>query len=482
MCSSMSYHKWSDCPPRAPLGRPDALYGSHDHIMLLIARIADFTARDRERKLRQVDADGGQWRPRPGMPGFPPMGPPSSHGQGGPPPTPTTPMGPPPHMQNMAFATDKTSTNPPAWSSPPSGISSMPGAHQQASLSASDPAHQQAAAQTHGQGKKPQMPMGPGFYGMAPTNGPTRLPQSYANPDYSSGSSPKTPISPGSRYPDLPAAYEAALDDWNSIAQAHARVAQILANNPGFQTLPPDVYPPSPDGNMTPFGPALIHRSYDTSILWTLLHLSKILLLRSHPAMPPAAMVAAGVCAAATAPYATLIGRITASMRIPSYGDAPLTPALGAALIESTMSLFFAGIQFQEPAQREWLITRLLEIDRRTGWASAGAIARSCETSWEKAAEMGKGPPYKRRTRRFHQPGPVHLDDGSDGSGGEGSATGWGGEKVGSGGDRAQREAEDDRRFTMMYRGGQVPWAMNLLATDEDLRVGLERVGLDGQQ
>jgi hypothetical protein len=55
---SLSYRKWSDCPPRAPLGRADALYGSHDHLILLLGRVTDFAVRDRARKLRQVDADG----------------------------------------------------------------------------------------------------------------------------------------------------------------------------------------------------------------------------------------------------------------------------------------------------------------------------------------------------------------------------------------------------------------------------------------
>ncbi|KAF2727789.1 hypothetical protein EJ04DRAFT_593963, partial [Polyplosphaeria fusca] len=369
----MSYHKWSDCPPRAPLGRPDALFGSHDHIVLLIARIADFTSRDRERKLNQVDADGGEWRPRPGMPGFP-MGPPQS--QGGQPPTPTTPMGPPPHMQNMAPPAGWTGPKPAGWSGPPPGNVSDPPASQA-----------QPTPPQPNQGPKPQMPSGPGFYGMAPSNGPASLPRSYAPPSHTSPHS--TPNSPSSPTPSLPTAYTSALQDWNSIASAHATVAQILAATPGFQPLPADAYPPSPDGTSTPFGPALIHRSYDISILWTLLHLSKILLLRSHPSMPPAAMHAAGVCAAATAPYATLIGRITAAMRVPR---GPLTPAIGAALIESTMSLFFAGIQFVDGAQRAWLVERLLEIEERTGWASAGAIARSCETGWERAAERGRGP------------------------------------------------------------------------------------------
>jgi len=46
--------------------------------------------------------------------------------------------------------------------------------------------------------------------------------------------------------------------------------------------------------------------------------------------------------------------------------------------------------------QRSWLIKRCLDIKRLTGWQTAEAIATGCETSWVKAAEAGKGPPYQR--------------------------------------------------------------------------------------
>src|SRR6266571_7993391 len=69
---SMDYSRWSDCPPRAPMGRADAIYATHDHVILILGRIADFAAKDRERKIKAVEANGGQWRPTPGMP----MGPP----------------------------------------------------------------------------------------------------------------------------------------------------------------------------------------------------------------------------------------------------------------------------------------------------------------------------------------------------------------------------------------------------------------------
>ncbi|KAK6433713.1 hypothetical protein LTR95_010107 [Oleoguttula sp. CCFEE 5521] len=83
----MDYSRWADCPPRAPLGRPDAIYGSFDHLILLLGRIADFSSRDRARKLKQMEQNGGQWIPAPGMNiPRPPQPPPTSESAAPPPP------------------------------------------------------------------------------------------------------------------------------------------------------------------------------------------------------------------------------------------------------------------------------------------------------------------------------------------------------------------------------------------------------------
>lgn len=445
--SSNPYRKWSDCPPRAPLGRTDALYGSHDHIILLLGRIADFTVRDRSRKLRQIEADGG-WRPRPGMPGFGNMGPPpgGSHGQQQ---MPTSSTGPPPQMQGP----------PPGWKGPPppgwtgQAPSQPPPGFGPPSMSAANPP----------QDGLPRPPAMPSFYGMAPSAGPGPILSSYENPNYER--SPQTPNAPLPQHSDLPAEYEKAILEWESITNAHTAVVRVLEQTDAFAPLPEDTYPPAPgeypsqQGNMTPFGPAILHRSYDISILWTIIHLSKIILLRSHPGMPPAAQMAAGVCASATAPYCMLIGRICAGFQMPI--DSDLSPFLGAVLTESTLSLFFAGITFQDPRQREWLITRLLETDKRTGWASAGIIAKGCETAWEKAAEMGRGPPYKRRTKRVQA---VSVDMEEEETDGRNREQG-----------RVQ-EIHGETRYVVKKR--PPPWAMNLLGTEEDLRAGMERFGL----
>ncbi|EPE31307.1 Zn2/Cys6 DNA-binding protein [Glarea lozoyensis ATCC 20868] len=83
----MDYRLWAFCPPRAPIGRLNATYGTYDHLMLLFGRLASFAAKDAKRKRLAIKANGG-WRPPPGMSGSgdqtSQQGPPPS--QRGPPP------------------------------------------------------------------------------------------------------------------------------------------------------------------------------------------------------------------------------------------------------------------------------------------------------------------------------------------------------------------------------------------------------------
>ena len=141
--------------------------------------------------------------------------------------------------------------------------------------------------------------------------------------------------------------------------------------------------------------------SYDIAVLWALYYSAHIVALRAHPHMPPAAMMAAGVAVGQTAHYANLIGRIAAGM-MPRPVVQPLNPSLGAALCEVTLPLFFAGVQYADPQQRIWLVSRVREVEALTGWASVGMIAQGCETAWEKAAMGGRGPPYMRSQTERH--------------------------------------------------------------------------------
>ncbi|PWY84724.1 hypothetical protein BO94DRAFT_467896 [Aspergillus sclerotioniger CBS 115572] len=59
----MPYSQWGQCPPRAGMGRLDAIYGSADHLWLLLGRLADFGVRDRKRKLKTAKVTGSEWRP-----------------------------------------------------------------------------------------------------------------------------------------------------------------------------------------------------------------------------------------------------------------------------------------------------------------------------------------------------------------------------------------------------------------------------------
>ncbi|ERF76747.1 hypothetical protein EPUS_02286 [Endocarpon pusillum Z07020] len=163
---------------------------------------------------------------------------------------------------------------------------------------------------------------------------------------------------------------------------------------PEYQPLPPDVAPPI----STPFGPALQYRTHTIACIWALYYAGRILLHRLHPHMPPAAMIAAQVVAAQTTSYAQRIGKICAGLYYPqeyNLQTGSLNPSLGGALIESTFSLFFAAIQFQDPAQRGWTINKLKEIARLSGWQTAAAVAAGCEYSWEAMGKAGRGPPYR---------------------------------------------------------------------------------------
>lgn len=58
--------------------------------------------------------------------------------------------------------------------------------------------------------------------------------------------------------------------------------------------------------------------------------------------------------------------------------------------------------QLQDNNQRCWVIQRVFDIARLTGWQTARKIAIGCESAWIKVAQLGHGPQYRR---------PQHLDD-----------------------------------------------------------------------
>ena len=232
---------------------------------------------------------------------------------------------------------------------------------------------QKSASASHSGLNTPTMPM----YGMAPAppNAPC-MPQVYAR-----GNNGSPQASPSIDSFDLDTAMDTALAEWSQVDLALNMFASRLG--PQFQALPANLMP---QVESSPFGAPLCYRSHDTAVLWAIYYMARIIAIRSHPSMPAAAIIAAGVAASATTPSAILIGRIASGI------DKNAT----LALVEVAMPLFFAGVQYFDPLQRAWLINHLTAVEAHSGWASVGLIASGCETMWRKAAEVGRGPPYER--------------------------------------------------------------------------------------
>ena len=389
----LPYTYWSTNPPRAQFGRIDAAYGTFDHLVLLLGRLLDFCCRDRPRKVRAMAATGGQWRPPPGF--FTPGPGPPGAGRGGPP----------------AGLQETRSERPPAMRGPPVGLPSGP---------------------------LPQMPQ---FQGMLPQQ-PARMESDYATvsnnlqdpyrrPDYYPQEARAMPQNFGiadAKYhfstPEIPppSPSKSELDILTEQALAeHASISKAfeLFFNSLPLTFAPLTVSQSPPIS-TPFGPALQYRTHIIACIHMFYNCGLLLLNRFHPHMPPAAMVATGISAFKTSHIANTIGRIsgslysaldhtTARMATPNRpqfrtsnqsvpGTAPpkpvqdLNPSLGAVLTESTFPFFFAAVQYTDPAQREWTISKLRTIARCTGWHSSAAIAAGCETAWLKMA-AARGPP-----------------------------------------------------------------------------------------
>ncbi|PGH10996.1 hypothetical protein AJ79_05147 [Helicocarpus griseus UAMH5409] len=395
----MPFDRWGACPPRAGVGKLDAIYGSADHLVLLLARATDFAYRDRARKVKAVKQSGGQWRPPPGF--FPP-----GMGRGGPPGAQKGPQarGPP---------------GPPESAGPPS-----------------------QAPSSKNRGKTPPM------YGMMPDPGPVRLPSGFAETSRGPRQAQPAQQEPGND--NLETQTSKAEAEWKEILAAYETFEKALG--PGFEQLPPDGAPPI----ATPFGPAVQYRTHVVACIWSLYYTGRIILERIHPAMPPEAMMAAGICAFRTGQFANSIGRIVAGIYYPQQFDATsvnLIPSLSGVLTDMMIPLFFAGIQYTDAAQRGWTIAKLRNIARLTGGGSATAVATGCETAWTKAFEAGKGPPYQRTMNHM-----AHVDRG------QGTISHPGGE---------------ERKFITVNRAASVMWAMGLLSLQGDYTRADERDDTD---
>jgi len=343
--SRLNFERWAVCPPRAPIGLENAVYGTFDHLLLLLGRIADFIVRDRGRKIRASSVDGGHGiRPN------------------------TTANEPTQNYKNYQQQSKSVS----GWG---------PREHQPSTANTV----QLNPYQGHVSDTPPQpMP----FYGMAPSSGVARMPRAFGLRE------PKS-ASPDLDVDDIGRVTAQALEEWNEILAACKTFAERLG--PTFQPRSD----PQSQSFMTPFGQAILYREYDIGLVWLLYYMTLIIATRCHPSMPPAATVAVGLAARETAVYANMVGRIAAGISITAV-NSPLNASIGGAYADCTMPLFFAGVQYREPEQRTWTINFLCDIEQKSGWGSAGLCANGCETAWCRAAERGRGPPYERVNRDVH--------------------------------------------------------------------------------
>lgn len=239
-----------------------------------------------------------------------------------------------------------------------------------------------------GQGSPPGMPLAqppqPPMYGMIPSGPAPLTPDRFMQAPRDQIYVPP-PIDEDS-FELEEAAFEAE-SEWRSIQDALDLFERSLG--PGYDSLPGYLAPPLD----TPFGIALQYRTWSIACIWVFYYTGRIIATRMHPSMPPAALMAAGVAAPQTAQFANTIGRICCGLQIPP-SDQPLNPAVGAALMESTLGMFFAGVQYTDPVQRRAILDRLLTIAETTGLQSSALIAAGCELCWVKMGEAGRGPPY----------------------------------------------------------------------------------------
>ncbi|THC97698.1 hypothetical protein EYZ11_002804 [Aspergillus tanneri] len=273
---------------------------------------------------------------------------------------------------------------------------------------------------------------GSSMYGMIPSSGPRCIPPAFAD------TADRSSLPNLDDEDDESESYSEAEQEWERILAAFDTFANAIG--PDFMPLPSDSTPPI----SSPFGTALQYRTQTIAVVWGFYYAGRTLLYRLHPCMPPAMMVAAGVAAAATANYAQIIGRIAAGIYYPQLFNreaGSLSPTLGSCLIEITVPSFFAGVQYSDAAQREWIITKLRDISRLTGWKSADAVANGCESAWVAAARQGYGPPYKRSSELFYQPSPPVT--------------------------QRPAYANSERRF-IATEGSS--WAMGILSLDDDMQ------------
>ena len=409
------------------MDRFDAVYGTLDHLGILIGRVADFAGKDVVRKRRAIKSNGGVWQPPPGF-----FGPPGGIPRPGGSPPDMMPPGqgfsgntstsmrpsvglPPNNMQNITSPTHSlsqglppgvvfSSSMPPQYasaefrgakSSPITNFLSnqpsigMPGAGHQMEIPNSTgpaplPLHHAVDTFNTATSSTPTAAAPPTFSGLFPNTGQTTdMPAAFMQ-------APKDVLyhwAPQEVDVELSEATAAAEAEWNYIQETLELFERSLG--PAFAPLSAELGPTID----TPFGPALQYRTFQIAACWLLFYMTKVIALRTHPSMPPASMMAAGIAASKTAGYCNMIGRINCGLQVPAP-DQPLNPIFGGAVAETMLPMFVAGIQYKDNAQRVVTIERLQFIVDRVGQNSAAFIAAGLERTWIEMHKAGRGPKY----------------------------------------------------------------------------------------
>ena len=288
-------------------------------------------------------------------------------------------------------------------------------------------------------GGPPPKPAPPAFYGMVPDTPTPRMPDAFTRAPRDQIYTPPSPVEDM----ELNSATADAEAEWREIQNALDIFEQSLG--PAWQPLSPDTQPPI----ATPFGTAMQYRTYHMTSIWSIFYTGRIIAARTHPSMPPAAMMAAAVAAGQTAKWANMIGRIVFGLQLPPENQG-LNPTMGTAMTETILAMFFAGVQYTDIHQRAYTIERLRIVAERIGEDSAALIAAGCETCWIKLFEAGRGPPYEKTvktTEEYAIPAakiPKHQDG-----------------KVGP---------NKNRSLVYVQPGVRVSWAMGVMGLEEDFQ------------
>ncbi|KAF2790459.1 hypothetical protein K505DRAFT_364699 [Melanomma pulvis-pyrius CBS 109.77] len=177
-----------------------------------------------------------------------------------------------------------------------------------------------------------------------------------------------------------------AVEDWSQIHSQLVGFINLLG--PSFQPLGHA----SKSGPLSTFGPSLTYGTHASANLWVQIHMAHLVLQRSHPDLPNRTD-AIMLSTSETRNHASLIGKIVAGL-IPQEDTRPVSPVLQGILVEITMPLFIAAMQYQDHAARAWALEAFGTIGNCTGWKFAKEASSAVQHLWERASDMGRGPPW----------------------------------------------------------------------------------------